>query len=145
MSARRNWYFSTVAVAALSLGLDAAAEKPSFGIPKFPDLKPAWAGPGKGPSPLLDRSNPAGRGSHFDRGAYDGYVPATGNRSESIGSSTANSPSGHDGNGSDKSNKGGGGHGSPPGKDKHDAPDESVQANVGDMNARPVRTIPTCR
>ena len=141
MSARRNWYFSTVAVAALSLGLDAAAEKPSFGIPKFPDLKPAWAGAGKGPSHLLDRGNPAGRGSHFDRGAHDGNVPATGNRSEPGGSPTASSSSGHDGNGSDKSNKGGG-HG----KDKHDAPGENVHASVGDVIPQAkLREIPTCR
>ena len=145
MSSRRNWYFSTVAVAALSLGLDAAAEKPSFGMPKFPDFKPGWASPGKGPSPLMDRGNPAGRGPQFDRGAPD--RPAAGNRSESSGPSAGNSSSGHDGNGWDKSNKGGNGHGSSAGKDKHDAPDESLQANAGDviLQARPLRTMPTCR
>ena len=159
MSARRNWYFSTVAVAALSFALDAAAEKP-FGIPKVPDMRPGWAGPdfrgpapafvsgnsGKGSSPSLDRGNSAGRGSYLD-----GSTPATVNRGESGGASAANSSSSQDGNGPDKSNKGGGGHGSSTGKDnKHDAPGENVQAAAGEAESaipkgKPLHAIPTCR
>lgn len=167
MSARRSWYFSTVAIAALSLGLDAAAQKHGHGVPKFPDFKPAgpdFRGPPagvvpglavKGSTPGLDGNMPAtsnrggdahGGPTFKDSPGHSGNMPPTANRGgESRGSSNPSDPPGHGGSMPDKSNAGGG-HGTSPGKNKPDAPGENVQANAGDVipKARPLREIPTC-
>ena len=168
MSARRSWYFSTVAVAALSLGLDAAAQKHGHGVPKFPDIKPggpdfrgppAGVAPGlavKGSTPGLDGNMPAtsnrggdsrGGPTFKDPPGQDGSMPATSNRGgDARGSSNPSDPPGHGGSMPDKSSTAGG-RGSSPGKNKPDAPGENVQANAGDVipKAKPLREIPTCR
>jgi hypothetical protein len=156
MSASRNWYFSTAAIASLSVALDAAAEKP-FGIPKVPDMRPGWAGPDfrgsapafvpgnsvKAPSPLLDRGNLSGRGTHLD-----GNMPATVNRGESGGASAVDSSSGR-GDDRDKDKSRGAEHRR--GKDKkHDNPGENFQASAGESeNAIPkgklLHELPTCQ
>jgi hypothetical protein len=131
MSASRNWYFSTVAIAALSLGFDASAQKPEHLLQKIHDLKPAWAGfPGQSArtsnhSPLPGRAQSSGPLASADRGS----------------SNFTDSP-GHGGDMPDKSNKGRG-HG----KDKHDSPDENVQAYADEANpqGRPLRGIPACQ
>jgi hypothetical protein len=144
MSAKRNWYLSTVAIAALLFGLDAVAEKPSFGVPKFPDKKSAWAGPGKGPSPSLDRGNPAARGTQFERGAPTSRDPSGQDGGDSSDSSTAKGSPGRDGDKAEKSNRDAA-HGR--GKDKNDTPDENVQANAGDVipQGKPLHKISTCQ
>src|SRR5688500_20163580 len=92
MSARRSWYFSTVAIAALSLGLDAAAQKYGHGVPKFPDIKPAgpdFRGPPAGVAPGL-----AVKGSTPGLG---GNMPATSNHAgDARGGPTFKDPPGLD-------------------------------------------------
>jgi hypothetical protein len=113
MSARRSWYFSTVAIAALSLGLDAAAQKHGHGVPKFPDIRPAgpdFRGPPAGVAPGL-----AVKGS---TPGLDGNMPATSNRGgDTRGSPTFKDPPGQDGSMPATSNRGGDARGGPTFKD----------------------------
>lgn len=146
MSARRNWYFSTVTIAALTLGLDAAAQRPEHVLQKIHDLKPAWAGPVfPGPNAGLVPGQSA-RGSTQPslpgRGLSSGPLAPAPTAPDDRGSSISKGAPGHGGNMPDKSNKGGA-HG----KDKHDSPGENVQAIAGDMipQSRPLHTIPTCQ
>jgi len=136
MSARRIWYFSTVAIAALSLGLDAAAQKPEHVLQKIHDLKPAWAGP-VFPGPSARGSTQPSLPGGGQSGAPIAPAPtAPADRGSSISTDTP----GHGGNMPDKSNKGGG-HG------KDNSPGENVQAIAGDVipQARPLHKIPTCQ
>jgi hypothetical protein len=137
MRAERNWYFFTVAIAALSLGFDAAAQRPDHLLQKVHDLKPAWAGP-------VFPGRSAGGSNNFSPtagGQSSGPVApaptAPADRSSSISRDTP----AHGGNMPDKSNRGGG-HG----KDKPDAPGENLQAHAGEAipQAKPLREIPTC-
>jgi hypothetical protein len=131
MSASRNWYFSTVAIAALSLGFDAGAQKPEHLLQKIHDLKPAWAG---FPGQSARTSNHSSLPGH---GQSSGPLA-----SADRGSSGSKGTISHGGDMPEKSNKGRG-HG----KYKHGSPDESVQAYAGEANpqGRPWREIPTCQ
>src|SRR5688572_4225771 len=113
MSARRSWYFSTVAIAALSLSLDAAAQKHGHGVPKFPDIKPAgpgFRGPPAGVAPGL-----AVKGS---TPGLDGNMPATSSRGgDARGGQTFKDPPGQDASMPATSSRDGDAHGTPTFKD----------------------------
>lgn len=146
MSASRNWYFSTAAIAALALGFDAGAQKPEHLLQKIHDLKPAWAGP------VFPGPNTGFVPGQSARGSIQPSLPVKGQSSGPLapapsapaerGSSASKDTRGHGGDMPDKSNKGGGA-----GKDKHDSPGENVQAYAGEAGtqAKPLHVIPTCR
>lgn len=142
MRAGRKWTFFTAGIAALSFGLDAAAQKQAQPFPRqLHDLRPSWAGPDfRGPN--------AGIAPGLSAGANVGVVPPAPVR-ESVslpvpGNSAAQVAPGRGGEMPENSNKGGG-----PGKDKGkpDSPGEHVQVVVehGAGPARPMHEIPTCR
>ena len=174
MRTGRKWTFLTAGIAALSIGLDAAAQKHLSQIPRT-DLTPGGprfeprqppgllsGHPGKG-SPVagsavsvpisVERGSgagPTGRGMPGVRATpgQDGVMPEGSYSGGSRGESQSKDPPGHRGAMPGNANKDGS-NGQAKGREEFDPPGENVQVSAGQAESafgrRALHQIPTCR